>query len=38
MTASGAIRRVYDKLHVHTRRQAVDRFQELGRPLSGKTT
>jgi DNA-binding NarL/FixJ family response regulator len=29
-TVATLIRRIYDKLHVHTRRQAVQRFQELG--------
>lgn len=33
-TVHTLIRRIYDKLQVHTRRQAVERFQELGRPLS----
>jgi len=33
-TVHTLIRRIYDKLHVHTRRQAVERFQQLGRPSS----
>ena len=32
-TVHTLIRRIYDKLQVHSRRQAVERFQELGRPL-----
>lgn len=31
-TVATLTRRIYDKLHVHTRRQAVQRFQELGSP------
>lgn len=39
-TVHTLIRRVYDKLHVHTRRQAVERFQQSGgarvpKPLPG---
>lgn len=35
-TVHTLVRRIYDKLQVHTRRQAVERFQQLGRPLSPK--
>jgi DNA-binding NarL/FixJ family response regulator len=31
-TVATLIRRIYDKLHVHTRRQAVQCFQQLGSP------
>lgn len=36
-TVHTLVRRIYDKLQVHTRRQAVERFQQLGRPLSKKS-
>jgi DNA-binding NarL/FixJ family response regulator len=35
-TVHTLVRRIYDKLQAHTRRQAVERFQQLGRPLSQK--
>lgn len=33
-TVHTLVRRIYDKLQVHTRRQAVERFQQLGRSLA----
>lgn len=35
-TVHTLIRRIYDKLHVHTRRQAVERFQQMGRPSADR--